>query len=129
MARLIGTNASGGSIPGAPTIGTATAGDATATVTFTVPSYLGKNPAGATYVATSSPGGVTGATSSGTSIDINGLTNGTEYTFTVAVNTGYGVVGPASSPSNAVTPAGLARGVMAGGQFTSRKSYINFASA
>lgn len=33
----------GGGTPGAPTIGTATAGDTLATVTFTAPAYTGKD--------------------------------------------------------------------------------------
>jgi len=47
-----------GGQPGAPTIGTATAGNTQATVTFTPPTYTGKGGA-ITYTATSSPGGLT----------------------------------------------------------------------
>jgi hypothetical protein len=49
----------GGANPTAPTIGTATAGDQSATVAFTPSSYLGKGGT-VTYTATSSPGGFTG---------------------------------------------------------------------
>jgi hypothetical protein len=45
-------------IPGAPTIGTATAGNASASVTFTAPSNIGSS-AITSYTVTSSPGGFT----------------------------------------------------------------------
>lgn len=102
---LIGVLASGGLAPGAPTIGTATAGDASATVTFTAPSWVGKGSGTVTYTATSSPGSITGTTTSGTSINVTGLTNGQAYTFTVTATTSYGVTGPSSAASNSVTPA------------------------
>jgi hypothetical protein len=88
-------------IPGAPTIGTATAtGTTTATVAFTPPTDLGSGTI--TYTATSSPGGVTGT---GTSpITVSGLTINTAYTFTVTASTPGGT-GPASAASNSVTPA------------------------
>jgi hypothetical protein len=86
-------------IPGAPTIGTATAGAGAATVAYTAPSDLGAGTV--TYTATSSPGGLTGT---GTSpITVSGLTNGTAYTFTVTASTPGGS-GPASAASNSVTP-------------------------
>jgi len=92
-------------VPGTPTIGTATAtSSTTATVTFTAPANNG----GSTitqYIATSSPGGITGTLNqagSGT-ISISGLSAGTSYTFTVkAVN----AIGQSlsSSASNSITP-------------------------
>jgi uncharacterized protein (TIGR02145 family) len=91
-------------VPGAPTIGTATAGNAQATVTFTAPASNGGS-AITSYTATSSPGGFTGTLSqagSGT-ITITGLTNGTAYTFTVKANNAAGA-GTASVESNSVTP-------------------------
>jgi len=73
------------SVPGQPTIGTATATTATAaTVSFTAPASNGNSPI-TSYTAVSSPGGITGTLSqagSGT-ITVNGLTQGTAYTFTV----------------------------------------------
>jgi hypothetical protein len=91
-------------VPGAPTIGAATAGNAQATVTFTPPASSG----GSTitqYKATSSPGNRTGSCSAPcTSIKISYLTNGTAYTFRVTARNAIGV-GAASSPSNSVTPA------------------------
>jgi len=87
--------------PDAPTIGTATGGDASASVAFTAPSDTGGSAVSA-YYAVSNPGGITasGATSP---VSVTGLTNGTPYTFTVwALNT-YGP-GPYSAASGSVTP-------------------------
>ena len=91
----------GGMQPSAPTIGTATAGDTSASVAFTASSYIGKGTI--TYTATSSPGGLT-ATGASSPLTITGLTNGTAYTFTVVGNTNYGVASVASAASNSVTP-------------------------
>jgi len=88
-------------VPGAPTIGTATAGNAQATVTFTPPASNGGSPI-TSYTVTSSPGGIT-KTGAASPITVTGLTNGTAYTFTVKATNMIGT-GPASSPSNSVTP-------------------------
>lgn len=101
MAILLGS-LSGGMQPSAPTIGTATAGDTTASVAFTASSYIGKGTI--TYTATSSPGGLT-ATGASSPLTVSGLTNGTAYTFTVVGTTNYGVASVASAASNSVTPA------------------------
>jgi outer membrane autotransporter protein len=88
--------------PGAPTIGTATAGDTQATITFVAPAFTG----GSTitgYTVTASPGGAT-ASGAGSPIVITGLTNGVAYTFTVTADNVAGT-GPASAASNSVTPA------------------------
>jgi hypothetical protein len=114
MAILLGS-LSGGMQPTAPTIGTATAGDASASVAFTASSYIGKGTI--TYTATSSPGGFTG-TGSSSPITVSGLTNGTAYTFTVTGTTNYGVSSVASASSNSVTPA-----VVVTGGFYSITSY------
>jgi alpha-tubulin suppressor-like RCC1 family protein len=90
-------------LPGAPTIGTATAGDASASVTFTAPIDPGVPATITSYTVTSSPGGFTG-TGSASPITVSGLTNGTAYTFTVTATNVAGT-GPASAASNSVTPA------------------------
>ena len=91
-------------VPGAPTGVTATAGNAQATVSFTAPASDGGSPV-TSYTVTSSPGGIkkTGASSP---ITVMGLTNGTVYTFTVKAKNAKGI-GPASVPSNSVTPGEL----------------------
>jgi len=87
--------------PGAPTIGTATVSNTTATVTFTAPTDNGGS-AITGYTVTSSPGSLTG-TGSASPITVSGLTNGTAYTFTVTATNATGT-GPASAASNSVTP-------------------------
>jgi hypothetical protein len=98
--------------PNAPTIGTATAGDATASVAFTAPADVGGS-AISLYGARSTPDSVT-ATAASSPISVTGLTNGTAYTFAVwAINT----YGPSafSAASNSVTPAAPDRGLFGGG--------------
>jgi len=87
--------------PNAPTIGTATAGIAQATVTFTPPAYNGGSPITG-YTVTSSPGGII-ATGTTSPIVITGLTNNTAYTFTVKATNAFDT-SVASAASNSVTP-------------------------
>ncbi len=87
--------------PDAPVIGTATAGDTQASVSFTAPVNNGGSPI-ISYTVTSSPGNFTGIGSASPLI-ITGLRNGTAYTFTVTATNGAGT-SPASAASNAVTP-------------------------
>lgn len=90
-------------LPAAPTIGTATAGKASATLTFTAGNTGGKaisnykySTDGTTYTAFS-PAQTTSP------LTISGLTNGTAVTFTIkAVNANGDSI--ASSASNSVTP-------------------------
>ena len=93
------------SVPQAPTIGTATAGAESATVTFTPPTSNGGS-AITSYIVTSSGGQKASGLATATSITVKGLTNGDSYTFTVAAENAIGT-GPASSPSNSVTPGPL----------------------
>jgi hypothetical protein len=94
-------------VPSAPTIGTATAGDASATVTWTAPASTGGSPLTG-YVVTPFISGVAQPavtfTTTATSQVITGLTNGTTYTFKVAATNVVGT-GPQSAMSNAVTPS------------------------
>ncbi len=89
-------------VPDAPTIGTATAGNTQATVTFTAPASTG-GAAITGYTVTANPGGFTG-TGANSPITVTGLTNGVAYTFTVTATNSAGT-GAASGASNSITPA------------------------
>ncbi len=97
------------SVPAAPTGVTATAGNGSATVSWTAPS---SSPSITSYTVTPYVG-----TTAGTPVTVNGsppattatlsgLTNGTTYTFKVTATNSLGT-GPASAASNAVTPAAV----------------------
>jgi len=89
-------------VPGAPTAVVATAGNASASISFVAPTNNGGSTI-TSYTVTSNPGGITG-TGSGSPITVTGLTNGTSYTFTVvAINAAGSSV--ASTASSSVTPA------------------------
>ncbi len=94
-------------VPGAPTIGTATAGNAQATVSFTAPTSTGGS-AITGYTVTSNPSGGfdTGSGTTSTTHIVTGLTNGTLYTFTVTAANAAGNSLPSGS-SNGVTPNGI----------------------
>lgn len=98
---IIGNPSSGGKKPTTPTIGTATAGEGNASITFTPSTYIGKGTI--TYIATSSPGSLTGSAST-SPVTVSGLTGGTAYTFSIRGNTDYSVLSDASASSNSVTP-------------------------
>jgi FtsP/CotA-like multicopper oxidase with cupredoxin domain len=111
--RVIAYNAAGDSapsniadalstVPGAPTIGTAVAGNAQATVSFSAPAFNGGKAITA-YTVTSNPGGIT-ATGVASPLTVTGLTNGTTYTFTVTATNANGT-GLPSAASNSVIPA------------------------
>lgn len=93
-------------VPGAPTIGAATAGNAQATVSFAVPASDG-GAAITSYTATSNPGSISATVQApAASITVAGLSNGTAYTFTVTASNANGA-GAASAASNSVTPVGV----------------------
>ncbi|MBL8512984.1 MAG: fibronectin type III domain-containing protein, partial [Betaproteobacteria bacterium] len=88
-------------VPGAPTIGTATAGDAQISVAFTAPASNG----GATITSYTATCGSSNASGSSSPITVTGLTNGTAYTCTATATNSAGT-GAASSASNSATPIG-----------------------
>jgi hypothetical protein len=90
--------AKGVGAPTTPTIGTATAGNANASVTFTASSDAGAS-GSLTYTATSTPGSFTN-TGSSSPIVVSGLTNGTQYTFKVNATNSLGYMSPDSAASN-----------------------------
>lgn len=98
-------NVTPASTPGAPTIGTATAGDGQASIAFTAPSSDGGSPI-TTYAAVCTASGQTTADANGSSspITVTGMTNGIQYACNVRAANEVGA-GPASSNVN-VTPQG-----------------------
>jgi hypothetical protein len=89
-------------VPGAPTSVAATAGDGSASVTWTAPATDG-GAAITAYTVTAAPGGATCTWSAGSlGCTVSGLAAGTTYTFTVAATNRIGS-GPASAASSAVT--------------------------
>ncbi len=86
-------------VPGAPTIGSATAGSISATVTFTAPGSTGGS-AITGYTATC---GAISNTGSASPLTVSGLTAGTAVTCTVTATNAAGT-GTASAVSNSVTP-------------------------
>ena len=98
------TSAVVGTVPGAPTIGVATAGTGSASIAFTA--GTAGNSATTGYTATATPGGVT-FTGVASPITASGLTAGTPYTFTVHATNSTGN-SPESAASNSVTPTAVA---------------------
>jgi hypothetical protein len=107
-ARVTVTGGTG--VPGAPTAVHAVPGDESALVTWTPPADHGGadiDRFDATCTATEDAGDVHGASAGGgaTTVQVTGLTNGTEYRCVVSAHNAAGS-GPASEPSEPVTPGG-----------------------
>ncbi|MFC4598572.1 S-layer homology domain-containing protein [Cohnella hongkongensis] len=101
LAESAEAQATPATVPGAPAGVSATAGNGSATVSFTAPTDTGGSPI-IGYEVTAMPGNMK-ATGAGSPITVTGLTNGTSYTFTVkAINAVD--KSEASAVSNAVTP-------------------------
>ncbi len=109
-----------GTVPGAPTIVSATPGDLRAVINFTAPSATGGSPI-LQYTATCGSSSATGTTSP---ITVTSLTNGTPYSCTVTATNSLGT-GPASASLN-VTPSNAATLTLLG--VKSRKTHTGFAS-
>ena len=111
---LNGANGGNGSIiitytlasapPATPVAPTATAGNASASVTFAAPANNGNAITGYTVVSNPAGGVDSNAGSTGLTHSITGLTNGVAYTFTVTATNAAGTSG-VSPASNSVTPA------------------------
>src|SRR5262245_39867896 len=99
LVATVGT-ATAATVPGAPTITNATAGNTAIALTFSPPANNGGS--GITsYTAscTSSNGGTSASVSAGASpIVVNGVSNGRTYTCTVTATSGAGT-GPPSVPT------------------------------
>ncbi|MGD0881915.1 MAG: putative Ig domain-containing protein [Acidimicrobiales bacterium] len=117
--------------PAAPTVDTVTPGNASATVTWT-PGSDGGSPI-LSYTVAASPGTQTCTVNApATSCTVDGLTNGTAYTFVVTATNGLGS-GSGSTPSSPATPTangaipGYWQTTSAGGVLT-RGSAMNYGS-
>ncbi len=96
-------------VPGAPTNVVPSAGDQSASLSWTAPASNGGSPVTGYVVAISPPAPQAQVVVNGTSATVTGLVNGTAYTFTVAAVNAVGT-GPQSSPSSPVTPMALPPG-------------------
>ncbi|HWD07672.1 MAG TPA: fibronectin type III domain-containing protein, partial [Actinomycetota bacterium] len=112
--------------PGAPSAVVAVAGSGSASVSWSPPASNGGSPVTG-YTITPAIGEVaqppTSAGGSATSATITGLTNGTAYQFSVTAHNAQGS-GPASQPSNVVTPAGTIDGGGGGGGGTNQGYWL-----
>ena len=87
--------------PGAPQSVTGAPGDSSVVVSWLAPAILGGS-AITGYTVTASPGGATASSAGALTATINGLSNGTAYTFSVTATSSVGT-GPAAT-SAPVTP-------------------------
>jgi hypothetical protein len=96
-------------VPGAPTIGTATAGNAQATVNWTAPANTGGSPITGYTIRVYRLGAVVStktAPSTARSLLLTGMSNGSTYSFTVAASNAVGI-SLFSTMSKSVTPKGV----------------------
>ncbi|HEV2346280.1 MAG TPA: fibronectin type III domain-containing protein [Actinocrinis sp.] len=110
MAATVHITAAPPTAPAAPTGVTATAGNGSASVTWTAPANGGSQITSYTVTPYAGNTALTSTTVVGnpaaTSTTVPGLTNGTSYTFTVTATNAIGT-SPASAASNAVTPTSV----------------------
>ncbi len=92
-----------GRAPSSPTDVRASAGDSSATVTWSAPNDPGTAPI-VEYVVSSTPDGRICSTAGELTCTVDGLTNGETYTFAVIARSADGISLPSTS-SNAVTPS------------------------
>ena len=103
--------------PSAPSGVSATAGNASATLTWTAPADGGSPVTAYTVTPYADGAAKSPVTVTGTSANVTGLRNGTAYTFTVSATNAVGT-GPASAASPAVSP-----GPQPGGQWAALQNW------
>ena len=108
-------------VPDAPTIGTATGGNTSASVTFTAPADVGGG-AITGYSVVSTPSGIIG-TGASSPVTVSGLSNGTAYTFKVIATNAYGP-SPLSAASNSATPTYTIGQALGGGYYAGQISTV-----
>jgi phosphatidylethanolamine-binding protein (PEBP) family uncharacterized protein len=95
-------------IPGAPSISSATAGNASATIVFTAPANNGGAAISSYAVACTAAGVSVSGAGTASPITVNGLTNGVTYTCAVTATNSVGIgaasVGVLVTPAATVTP-------------------------
>ena len=114
------------SVPDAPTIGAATAGNTSVSVAFTAPSDVGDDPITGYAVIVTDGTNIFNNTGSSSPITVTGLTNGTDYTANVWAINDYGN-GPLSDATSTFSPA-LQRGLFAMGTVSPRQNVIDYVS-
>ena len=88
--------------PGQPTITQVTMGNGQTVVTFTPPASPGSSTI-TQYVVTANPGGITKDCGTTSPCTVTGLTNGTNYTFTITATNSNGTSSPSAGYSSGAT--------------------------
>ena len=115
--------------PTSPTMVKATAGNGSATVTWTPPATTGGSPVTG-YSVTSTPTAKTCTTTGALTCTVTGLTNGNAYTFSVTATNAAGT-SPTSQASTPVTPTATAAttgGAAGGGKPVPTQGYTEVAA-